>query len=66
MKPCRDCNKKKPLIDFGTRKNYNKSGKVYYKSSCKKCMVQRMQKWIEKNREKYKTYQTKYNETIRN
>lgn len=37
MRTCIDCKESKPLTEFYKRPNYNKSGREYHNSVCKKC-----------------------------
>lgn len=56
-KRCNKCGLVKPAKDF------SKHGKLHsfsLKYACKKCQVERMKKWIEKNREKFNKYQKDY------
>ena len=64
MKKCGDCGKRKPISEFGKRKNYNNGGEDYIKSYCKECMNRRSVEWQKKNPKKYRDYQNKYHETI--
>ena len=59
-KLCTDCGEMLPLKDFGTRPNNNKTNKIYYKTFCKPCMVQRTNRWREKNVDKHNEYQRRY------
>ena len=64
MKTCADCGKRKPISEFGKRKNYNNGGEDYIKSYCKECMNRRSVEWQKKNPKKYRDYQNQYHETI--
>ena len=50
MKQCSKCKELKPFSEYYKRKN-RKSG---YQSSCKKCEIERTQKWIKENQESVK------------
>jgi hypothetical protein len=59
-KLCKDCGEEKPIERFSQMKNYNNTDTTYYKPYCKDCMTERMNKWREKNREKFLAYQAKW------
>lgn len=60
MKQCTDCNVEKTEKNFSNRMNYNTTNTVYKFSICNDCRVERQRKWVEKNKERYQTYQKQY------
>lgn len=66
MRICTCCNKKKKASDFNLKHRMNKkSGIVQYHftSFCRECLNEKSKEYYNKNREKRKEYQRKYNQT---
>lgn len=56
---CIDCKLIKSHAEFSRRKNRSKNNGYIPCSVCKKCMLIRWKKWLEKNSDRYNAYQRK-------